>query len=454
MYVYSRTGTTWTEGSPLVASDGTSGDAHQFGGAIKTDGTTLLIGAPGPDFSSTGIYAPGAAYVFSNAGGAWTEAQILQPDDSADGDQFGFSIALDGSTAIFGTPAANIGANLHQGAVYAFDGSTGTWAQSAKIVADDGAEYDQFGQSVAMQGGNALVGQWSHNDDLGGTQPPPKPGTVYLFSAARGTWSLSNEFHAGDASNGDSYGWDVGIDGTTLLIGSQATVGANTFQGTAYFYTPADPPIADVGPASLSFSLAPGASGESTLSIGNTGDQGAHFYLYSTDRTDGPWRYTVEAGKSLNETFDLTVTNGVYTFEVFGPNGFVRKFAGNTQQATAQNAQIAGGYGNNKRAEPEVKVQYDVANGNVFLKFSNKGGGIARLTVTDNAYGARARPVLVPAGAHIEEAWVLASSHHWYDLTVTSNDDASFSRRVAGHVENGRPSISDPAAVAPVLVAN
>lgn len=189
--------------------------------------------------------------------------------------------------------------------------------------------------------------------------------------------------------------------------------------------------------------------------LANTGDQGAHFYVYSTNRTDGPWRYTVEAGKSLNESFDLTTTNGVYAFEVFGPNGFVRKFAGNTQQAAAQTAQAAsGGHGNGKPAQPEIKVQYDVANGNVFLKFSNKGGSVARLTVTDNAYGARTRPVLVPAEAHIEEAWVLASSHHWYDLTVTSNDDASFSRRLAGHVENGRPSISDPAAVAPVLVVN
>jgi phospholipase C len=142
----------------------------------------------------------------------------------------------------------------------------------------------------------------------------------------------------------------------------------------------------------------------------------------------------------------------VYAFEVFGPNGFVRKFAGNTQ-AASQTSQSAGLHHNNKPAQPEVKVQYDVANGNVFLKFSNSGGGIARLTVTDNAYGARTRPVLVPAGVAIEEAWVLASSHHWYDLTVTSNDDASFSRRLAGHVENGRPSISDPAAVAPVLVA-
>jgi hypothetical protein len=285
VHIYTRSGTTWTEGTPLVASDGTAGDAHQFGGAVKTDGTTLLVGAPGPDFSSSGAYAPGEAYVFTNTGGTWTQAQILEPDDSADGDQFGFSLALDGSTAIVGTPAANIGANLHQGAVYAFDGSTGTWTQSTKIVADDGAEYDQFGQSVAMQGGNALVGQWSHNDDLGGTQPPPKPGTVYLYSAGRGQWNLSNEFHAGDASNGDSYGWDVGIDGTTLLIGSQATIGANTFQGSAYFYTPADPPIAVVGPASLSFSLAPGASGDSTLSIGNTGGSDLTFAIAETPAT-------------------------------------------------------------------------------------------------------------------------------------------------------------------------
>jgi phospholipase C len=193
------------------------------------------------------------------------------------------------------------------------------------------------------------------------------------------------------------------------------------------------------------------------LSIGNTGDQGAHFYVYSTNRTDGPWRYTVEAGKSLSESFDLTTTNGAYAFEVFGPNGFVRKFAGNvaaTAQGATQASQFGAGHHNEKPAQPEVKVQYDVANGNVFLKFSNKGGKLARLTVTDNAYGARPRPVLVPAGAHIEEAWVLAASHHWYDLTVTSNDDESFSRRVAGHVENGRPSISDPAAIAPVLVAN
>jgi phospholipase C len=181
------------------------------------------------------------------------------------------------------------------------------------------------------------------------------------------------------------------------------------------------------------------------ITFANTGHQGAHFYVYATNRSDGPWRYTVEAGKSLADSWDLTATNGVYTFEVHGPNGFVRRFAGTLAAPSSQPGNHAGG-----TPAPEVTAHYDVANGNLFLRFANTGGGVARLTVADNAYGARERSVLVPAGARIEEAWILASSHHWYDLSVTSNDDATFQRRFAGHIETGRPSISDPAAVAPV----
>ncbi|HEX5123586.1 MAG TPA: hypothetical protein VFV97_10085, partial [Rhodanobacteraceae bacterium] len=280
-YVFTNSGGTWSQTQELEGSDSTPGDGKQFGSSIAFDGTTLVIGSPSYDYSSTNVYIPGEAYVFANTGGTWAETQILQPDDSADGDQFGFSVALDGSTVVVGAPAANIDANAHQGAVYAFDGTGGTWTQSAKIVAPDGVAYDQFGQSVALQAGNALIGQWSHDDDPGGPVPPPKPGTVYLYSNSRG-WNLANEFQASDATNNDSYGWDVAIDGTTLLIGSQATVGANPFQGTAYFYVPGDPPVADIGPASLSFSLAPGASGTNTLSIGNTGGSDLTFAIAET----------------------------------------------------------------------------------------------------------------------------------------------------------------------------
>ena len=118
-YVFVNSGGTWAQTQELEPSDGTPGDGHQFGNSVAFDGTTLLIGAPSYDYNSTGIYIPGEAYAFTNTGGTWTEAQILQPDDSADGDQFGFAVALEGTTALIGTPAANIGANAHQGAAYA-----------------------------------------------------------------------------------------------------------------------------------------------------------------------------------------------------------------------------------------------------------------------------------------------------------------------------------------------
>ncbi|WP_213766192.1 phospholipase C, phosphocholine-specific [Caballeronia sp. dw_19] len=182
-----------------------------------------------------------------------------------------------------------------------------------------------------------------------------------------------------------------------------------------------------------------------TLHFANTGSQGAHFYVYSSNRTDGPWRYTVEAGKTLRDSFDINRTAGIYAFTVYGPNGFVREFTGTLTPPGSSSV-------SNPPAAPELAAQYDVANGNVSLQFTNRGRGIARLSVVDNAYGARPRPVLVPSLGFIEESWILAASHHWYDLSVTSNDDPTFLRRLAGHVENGRPSISDPAAVAPVTV--
>ncbi|BAN25826.1 phosphocholine-specific phospholipase C [Caballeronia insecticola] len=182
------------------------------------------------------------------------------------------------------------------------------------------------------------------------------------------------------------------------------------------------------------------------IDFANTGRQGAHFYVYSGNRTDGPWRYTVEAEKSLRETFDLTNTNGVYAFTVYGPNGFVRNFAGSvsTRATDKQNA---------RTSQPEVKAHYDIANGNLVLRFVNDGNAHAKLSIIDNAYGARTRQVNVPPNAKVEETWILAASHHWYDLTVSDRDDTTFSRRIAGHIETGRPSVTDPAAIAPVTTS-
>ncbi|HVT33163.1 MAG TPA: hypothetical protein VHE32_10975 [Rhodanobacteraceae bacterium] len=314
-YVFTRSGGTWTQTQELEGSDSTPGDGRQFGSAIAFDGTTLLIGAPSSDWNSTGVYIPGAVYVFANSGGTWAETERLVPGDSADGDQFGYSVALDGANAVIGAPAANIGKNSHQGAIYAFDGSSGSWTELVKLVADDGVAYDQLGQSVAIDGDMALAGSWSHNDDPEGTPPPPKPGVAYLYTASHGTWNFSTKFTASDGSDGDSFGWDVAIDGTTLVVGSQGTVGGNEFQGAAYIYAPGEPPVADVAPTSLDFSLASGASGTATLSISNRGGSALDYTIFEggedcSASADIPWLAeapesgTVASGASQ----DVTVT--------------------------------------------------------------------------------------------------------------------------------------------------
>lgn len=236
VHAFADSGGSWSLVQTVRASDGQNMDDHFYGAALATDGTTVLVGAPGADYSSSGVYPTGAVYAYVAAGGQFTETQKLQANDGADGDQFGYAVALSGTTVLVGAPAATVATNVHQGAAYLFDGSGASFVQTQKLVDDGGVAYDQFGQSVALGGSTALVGMWSFNDEPGGTQPPPKAGRVGLFTGVGTTWSLDRMLSGGSGSAGDSYGWDVGTDGTTLLVGADADGSIAQYQGAAYFY--------------------------------------------------------------------------------------------------------------------------------------------------------------------------------------------------------------------------
>lgn len=236
MYVFQRDGDTWAMTQEVTASDGTPGDGHQFGSDIAADGDRVLVGAAGPDWTSTGEYDPGAVYVFANDAGTLTEVQKLAPADSAPGDQFGFSVALDGTTAVVGAPAADANGNFKQGAAYVFDASGGDFAEVAKLVAADGEAFDQLGQAVAVRDGLAMIGMWSHNDEPGSTPPPPKPGIVHLFHGSASGWTAGAVLAASDGTNDNSFGWDVATDGASLLVGADSDATLGEFQGSAYFY--------------------------------------------------------------------------------------------------------------------------------------------------------------------------------------------------------------------------
>ncbi|WP_316766058.1 phosphocholine-specific phospholipase C [Streptomyces sasae] len=167
------------------------------------------------------------------------------------------------------------------------------------------------------------------------------------------------------------------------------------------------------------------ATGRFTLAFASGAHAGAAFLVTSNNRTDGPWSYTTEAGKSVSDTWNTAYSNSSYDLTVHGPNGFLRTFQGP-----------------GKVAGPEVTAR--PVGDDIELALANKGSGTVKLTLA-NGYGGRPCTVTVRAGATVKHTVDLAHSRRWYDVTVTSDADKSFVRRFAGHVENGRPGVSDPA---------
>ena len=151
-----KSGANWTQVAKLLASDGAAYD--EFGYAVCIDGDIIVVGAGGNDDQG---YASGAAYVFVEPIGGWagtlTQDAKLLPDDGASYDAFGESVAISGDTIVVG--AWGDGDNgTYSGSAYVFvrpgGGWSGTLSQSAKLLAGDGDEWDWFGWSVSIREGD------------------------------------------------------------------------------------------------------------------------------------------------------------------------------------------------------------------------------------------------------------------------------------------------------------
>ena len=149
--MFTRTGTTWTQQAKLLASDGAAGDRF---GIVSLSGDTALIGAHYDD--DNGIDS-GSAYVFTRTGTTWTQQAKLLASDGAAGDHFGASVSLDGDTALIGAHRM-MTTELDSGSAYVFTRTGTTWTQQAKLLASDGAAGDWFGATVSLYGDTALIG--------------------------------------------------------------------------------------------------------------------------------------------------------------------------------------------------------------------------------------------------------------------------------------------------------
>jgi phospholipase C len=173
----------------------------------------------------------------------------------------------------------------------------------------------------------------------------------------------------------------------------------------------------------------------------NRGSAGAAFLVATPGAPSAPRTYTVEAGKSLSDFWTTAVpASGLYDLLVTGPQGFLRRFSGDALAAASK-----------KSIAAEVRSTCEPhEGGRLRLTLTNQGSTAIRLTVAANAYTHQApHTYLVGPGMSVEDNWPLKESLGWYDLSVTTDASPAFLRRLAGRVETGRPSVSDPAIAAP-----
>ncbi len=202
----------------LIPSDGAAGD--EFGFSIAIDGGIVAVGAWRDEHN--GI-SSGSAYLFDATTGA--ELAKLTPDDGAAGDEFGFSIAIDGAVVVVGAKRDDDN-GADSGSVYLFD--VGSGAQVDKLVADDGTANDNFGGAVAIDGGVVAVG--AHGD----WARVPLSGSAYLFDAITGDQSF--KLLADDGATNDFFGSAIDIDDGVVVVGAWSKSIVFDHSGAAYTF--------------------------------------------------------------------------------------------------------------------------------------------------------------------------------------------------------------------------
>ena len=218
-YVFVRSGGVWSQQQKLIAPDGAAFD--HFGGSVSVSGDTVAIGA----FAENSVQ--GAAYVFVRSRAAWSQQQKLTASDGAPNDWFGYSVSVSGDEVLIGAEWKTVHSNVGQGAAYVFVRTGGVWSQQQKLIASDGAPQDQFGVSLSLSGGTAVIGAFDKN----GYQ-----GAAYVFVATAGVWSQQQELTASDGVAQDEFGFSVSVSQDTAVIGAfRKTVNA-LYQGAAYAF--------------------------------------------------------------------------------------------------------------------------------------------------------------------------------------------------------------------------
>jgi hypothetical protein len=167
--VFTRAGTTWSSQANITPSSPIPGEGFAQEIAINNFGNVLFVGAPQAVIG--GNLGAGAVYVYNRTGNTWSQTQIITPTDSAPSQGFGGTISLnaEGSTAMIGSPFFDGTGNQsnNQGKVYYFENINNSWMQTQSFQSPNIAGSEFFGSAVAMSKNDSIAVIGASGNDVG-----------------------------------------------------------------------------------------------------------------------------------------------------------------------------------------------------------------------------------------------------------------------------------------------
>lgn len=241
-YVFVRSGLVWVQQAYLKASNPDAND--EFGCSVAVCGDTIAVGARGESSAASIVNGnqldnskggAGAVYVFVRSAGTWSQQAYLKANNPDSSDEFGYSLAIDGTTIIVGAPgedSAVTGSNGNgldngapgSGAAYTFLQTGVVWSQSSYLKASNTGSGDAFGSSVAISGPLILIGAPGESSSATGVngneadESAPRSGAAFAFTRISGAWAQSAYLKASNTDAFDEFGHSVAVSRGRLAV--------------------------------------------------------------------------------------------------------------------------------------------------------------------------------------------------------------------------------------------
>ncbi|CAM4021771.1 FG-GAP repeat protein [Pseudoalteromonas byunsanensis] len=209
----------------LLPDNGQAED--QFGYSVAIDGTTALVGALNADANN--IKDSGAAYVYTLSAKGWQQQARLTAQPAHAGDTLGGKVALKNHLAALGASRRD-DKGEDSGAVFTFERKADSWPQRQILTAIDGKTGDAFGQSIALTERFLVVG--APRSDA----PHEDSGSAYVYMRDKNSWQFHSKLIAQDGATGDLFGISVAIDNNTILVGADLNDERAEKAGAVYAY--------------------------------------------------------------------------------------------------------------------------------------------------------------------------------------------------------------------------